>query len=89
MKRIKTELWLNKKRLNKIIYTESLKSLEIYINPALKWIRQFKEMKTKLYRIISKLQSIPVSVANAYVFINMYLIIQVYFGCGIISITPK
>ena len=36
MKRIKIELWLNEKRLNEIIHTESVKSLGIYINPALK-----------------------------------------------------
>lgn len=59
------------------------------MNPELKWTKQFEVMKSKMYRAMSKLRSTSISVANAYIFFNMYLIIQVYFGCGIIILSPK
>jgi len=45
-------------------------------------------MKDKMYRVMSRLRGTTLSVANAYVFFNMYLIKQVYFGCGIIELLP-
>ena len=38
---------------------------------------------------MSKLRSILLSIANTYIFFNMYLITQVYFGYGVISLSPK
>ena len=55
----------------------------------MKWIRQFKMMKEKMINAMWKLGNIPVTVSNAYLYINMYLITHVYFGCGILNINPK
>jgi len=46
-------------------------------------------MKSKMYRAMSKLRSTSISVVNAYIFFNIYLITQVYFGCRIIILLPK
>jgi len=46
-------------------------------------------MKDKLERAMYKLRDIPITVSNAYLFYNMYLTTQVYFGCGIVTISPK
>ena len=46
-------------------------------------------MKYKLYCTMSKLRSTSISIANVCIFINMYLIIQVYYRSGIISLTYK
>jgi len=38
---------------------------------------------------MSKLRSIPLSIVNAYMYFNMYLITMVYFGCGVLILNPK
>ena len=46
-------------------------------------------MKEKIFKAMSKLRSTPLTISNAYVYFNMYLIIHMYFGYGMISLTPK
>jgi len=41
-------------------------------------------MKLAMWR----LRSIPITTVNMYLFYNMYLMTHVYFGCGIMNITP-
>ena len=38
---------------------------------------------------LCKLKSMPLSIANAYMYYNMYLMRKVYFGCGIITLMPN
>ena len=59
------------------------------MNLSLKWVKQFEIMKDKLYGTMSKLQSTTITISNAYVFFNMYLIRRVYFGCRIMILLPK
>ena len=59
------------------------------MGPLLQWITQFKMIEEKLQIAMQKLKSTPVTVSNAYMFYNMYLLTQVYFGCGIVKFTPK
>ena len=46
-------------------------------------------MIEKMFKVMSKLRSTPITISNIYVYFNMYLITHVYFGCGVISLTPK
>ena len=59
------------------------------IGLSLQWVKQFTMMKDKLERAMYKLRDIPITVSNAYLFYNMYLTTQVYFGCGVVKISPK
>ena len=59
------------------------------MNPMLVWDKQFEMMKEKLCRAMSKLRSTLLSVRNTCVFVNMYLITQVYFGTGVIAINKN
>jgi len=68
---------------------ESIKSLGLYVNLTLKWIHQFEMMKKKMFKVMSKLRSTPLTISNTYMYFNMYLIMHMYFGCGVISLTPK
>jgi len=85
-KEITKQLWINKRLLKQMSIKESVKSLGIYINPKIEWIKQFEMVKEKLFRTMSKLCSTPLTIANAYLYFNMYLIKQVYYGCEIVSI---
>ena len=68
---------------------ESIKLLGIFLNPTLKWIHQFEMMKNKMFKSMSKLRSTPLTIGNAHVFFNVHLIMQVYFGCGVIHLNPN
>ena len=84
----KIEIWLNGRKLMEINPKESQRTLGVFMNPQLKWEKQFEAMKEKMCRAMSRLKGTSISIANAYVFFNMYLIKQVYFGCGIIELLP-
>lgn len=84
---IKEEIWVNNKILQQTLIKDAVKSLGLYVNPTMEGSKQFEMVKEKLIRAMSKLRSTPLSVANAYIFFNMYLITQVYFGCGIVVLT--
>ena len=88
-KTIQTKLVIQNDQLKQNSIQESVKTLGVKINPELTWSNQFEMMREKLIRAMSKLKSTPISVENAYIFVNMYLINQVYFGAGIMSLTRK
>ena len=71
---IKIEMWLNDSKLVEFDPKDSQCTLGVYMNPELKWLKQFEVMKDKMYRVMSRLRGTTLSVANAYVFFNMYLI---------------
>ena len=43
-------------------------------------------MEEKMRVAIWKLNRTPIVISNAYVFFNIYLTLQVYFGCGIVKL---
>jgi len=88
-KKIETNLSIKGNLLKQNNINESVLTLGIQMNPMLVWDKQFEMMKEKLCRAMSKLRSTPLSVGNAYVFVNMYLIKQVYFGTGVIAINKN
>ena len=46
-------------------------------------------MREKMIIAIKKLNNTSITIANAHMYYNMYLIKQVYFGCEVIKLTPK
>ena len=46
-------------------------------------------MKEKIRIAMGKLKNTPMNIVNGYIYYNMYLIKQVYFGYGVISLMPK
>ena len=86
---VESDLTIQNKQIKKENVKESVLTLGVHMNPMMSWDKQFEMMKEKLHRAISKLRGTPISVGNAYVFVNMYLISQVCFGTGIIAINKK
>ena len=68
---------------------ESIKSLGVYIGPALDWEKQFNVMKEKIRESVTKIESMEIHPATAYIFFNMYLSKKVFFGCGIFVLIDK
>jgi len=83
------ELKVNEQLLEKININESVKLLGVHMTPTLKWEKQFKIITEKMQEALYKLKSIPLSIANTYMYYNMYLMRKVYFRCGIITIMPN
>jgi len=65
------------------------RTLDVFIGPSLKWEYQFEKIKEKMRKVMDKLSNTLMSVANAYIFYNMYLIKQVYFGCEVVNLMPQ
>ena len=86
---VETDLTMQNKQIKKENVKESVLTLGVHMNPMMSWDKQFEMMKEKLHRAISKLRGTPISVGNACVFVNIYLISQVHFGTGIIAINKK
>ena len=66
-----------------------MKTLGIRISATMKWEHQFNNMKNKLRVAIAKLKQTPMNTNNAFIYYNMHLIKNVYFGCGIVHLTKS
>ena len=63
-----------------------MKSLGLQANPVMKWDKQFEITKGKLICAMSRLRSTPLIIANAHIFFNMYLVTQLHFRYGVITL---
>lgn len=86
---VKIKLKINGQMLEQLKVNESKKMLGICIGPSLKWDKQFEKMREKMIIAMKKLNNTPMTIANACTCYNMHLIKQVYFGCGVLKLTPK
>ena len=89
IKNVEKELEINNIKLTQTNVQESVKTLGVHMSPTLSWIKQYEMMKEKMHKAMSKLRSTPITIANAYVYFNMYLITSVYFGCRVLTLNPK
>jgi len=87
MKVVKVVIKINDKLIKQLGPKDEEKTLGVNIDPSLKWDEQFTMLIEKMKLAMWKLESTPVTVSNAYLFYNMYLVTHVYFGCGIVNIT--
>jgi len=63
--------------------------LGIYITPSLCWDRYFQSIRKKAHKLIMKLMNINIAIDQAYIYFNIYFLLSVYFGVGIISLNEK
>ena len=89
MHQVKIKLKINGQTLEQLNVKETKKTLGTCIGPSLKWDKQFEKMREKMIVAIKKLKNTPMTVANTFIYYNMYLIKQVYFGSGILMLTLK
>ena len=68
---------------------ECERTLRVQIGPSLQWDRQFREMVHKMKEATAKLKNITIAILVVHMFFNMYLLMKVYFGYSIISITNQ
>ena len=67
---------------------ERIRTLVVYICPELFWDRQYLELKIKIQEAIGKLSNTIVSTLLTHVCANVHFMTIVYFGSGIIQLTP-
>ena len=89
IKNVNINLSINNSSIQQNHVSEDKKTLGVQMSLSMKWICQFSMMKEKMEMAMWKLQNTPVTASNAYLFINMYLTTHVYFGCGIMKLSPK
>ena len=87
--KVPVEIVLNNVKLKELEVKEANRSLGVYMAPTLKWEKQFAIMVDKLNEAMSKLKKVPISIVNAHLYYNMYLLRRVYFGCGIMQLMPN
>ena len=59
------------------------------MSPSLVWEKQFDIMVIKLKEAVRKLNNMEMITTLALIYYNVYLITNVYYGCGIFSISKK
>ena len=63
-----------------------MKTLRVYLTPALKQGKQFQMMCDKMKYAITKLNNTSIKTQTIYLYFNSYLIKIVYFGYSIVEI---
>ena len=77
---------LEKHKINEVECTKSIKTLGIYMTPAMTWSKQFSQMVEKMRDAINKLANTELLPSIAHLYYNAYLIKKVYFGCGVMTL---
>ena len=83
------EIKVKGKKLHKKNCSESEKTLGVMISPALVWDKQFNMMIEKMKEAVRKLNNTEMVTTTASMCYNVYLIKNVHYGCGILSLSQK
>jgi len=83
------QIEVNGEKVKSVKSKESERTLGVYMSPAIVWITQFEKMKEKMLEAMYKLKNTTMVISTASMYYNMYLIKMVYFGCGVMSLTPQ
>jgi len=86
---IEAELTVHGEKINAISVSESTRTLGVYLNPSLTWGGQFEVMRSKLTKSITKLMNLDINSYQASVYYHIYMIKEVFFGCGIVDLHPR
>ena len=68
---------------------KSKKTLGVHVSPSMKWEGQFDTMVEKIKDAIYKLRKVEIAAPIAYLYYNAYLMKNVYFRSGVMSLTEK
>ena len=68
---------------------EATRTLGVHISPAISWNSQFEVMRKKLDKSVTRFMNMDINAYQAAIYFNTYIITSVYFGCGIVKLSPK
>ena len=80
---------MNRIKVSNVKSKDSERSLGVCMSPSIVWIAQFEKMKEKMMEAMRKLKNATMVISTASMHSNMCLIKNVYFRCGIMSLTPQ
>ena len=89
IKNVTADVKVNNHSLEQTHANDAEKTLGVHVSPSLQWIKHFAEMEEKMKRAMWKVKRTPMTIGNACVFYNVCLLMQVYFGCGIVKLMPQ
>ena len=84
---VKVELLINNQKIEQKSVNESTRSLGVYIIPSLNWKGQFIIIYEKMEEVAGRLKNVNIYSALIHIYFNVYFVMKVYFGYGIISIS--
>jgi len=87
--RVNADIKFNNERVKEVEWGKSEKTLGVYMNPAMKWEKQFQVMLEKMKEATYKLRNVEIAAPVAHLYYNAYLIKKVYFGSGVLMLTEK
>ena len=67
----------------------SVKTLGVHINPRLNWNDEFEYVRKKMIVTIRKLMRTEMKTYQAHMYYNVYMLTNVFFGCGIVQFNAK
>ena len=68
---------------------ESTKTLGVFMSPALDWKDEFSYVKRKMETSITKLMNTELAIYQVYMYFNVYMLTNVFYGCGIVKFTEE
>ena len=89
IKNVDANIQLNNQPMQQLNAMEEEKTLGVFVSPSMRWLSQCAAIEEKLKIAMWRLRQTPITIGNAYVFYNVYLITHVYFGCGIVNLLPQ
>ena len=73
-----------------MIYVKnSVKTLGVYVSPSLSWKDEFEYENNKMKSSIKKLMIVDMKFHQACLYFNIYVLTNVFFGCGIVNFNKK
>ena len=73
-------------KLKQLGTKDTIRILGLFMNPSLRWDKQYKVMLDKLKQSITALMSSKINTFQAFIYFNMYMMRSMYFRCYMIDI---
>ena len=89
IEQIKAVISIHGKEIQQIDMQTSTRTLGMYVTPSLSWKTQFEKLRSKVMDAIGKVMRTSLMYQQAAVYYNIYMLTNVYFGCGITKIYER
>jgi len=80
------DIEINGVKLKQLGTKDTIRILGLFMNPSLRWDKQYKVMLDKLKQSITTLMSSKINAFQAFIYFNMYMMHSMYFGYCAINI---
>ena len=89
VEQIKAVIKIHQKEIEQIRISESTRTLGVHVTPSLQWKSQFETLQNKVVEEMGKVMNTHLTYQQAGMYYNLYILTNVYFGCGVIKLHEK